>query len=155
MRVAVALLVLLWSSAAAAQQYGQETRAPVPSGGPPPTGAPPPPGVRAPEGIPEPPSETERFDDPAAPPPAVAPPTFVEPVDVAARPAVPPPGTGTDEKPAKTSKTAAPNVVRVYKDQNGYVLLVDGKPTMVLGMNWGYMPIGENYTTISGASPMR
>ena len=146
MRVAVALLVLLWSSAAAAQQYGQETRAPVPSGGPPPTGAPPPPGVRAPEGIPEPPSETERFDDPAAPPPAVAPPTFVEPVDVAARPAVPPPGTGTDEKPAKTSKTAAPNVVRVYKDQNGYVLLVDGKPTMVFGMNWGYMPIGENYT---------
>ncbi len=146
MRVAVALLVLLWSSAAAAQQYGQETRAPVPSGGPPPTGAPPPPGVRAPEGIPEPPSETERFDDPAAPPPAVAPPTFLEPVDVAARPAVPPPGTGTDEKPAKTSKTAAPNVVRVYKDQNGYVLLVDGKPTMVFGMNWGYMPIGENYT---------
>ena len=142
MRVAVALLVLLWSSAAAGQQYGEETRAPVPSGGPPPTGAPPPPGVRSPIGLPDPPDEEERFDDPAAPPPAVAPPTLTEPVDVSKRAAVPPPGTKAEE----VVKTAGPNVVRVHKDQNGYVLLVDGKPTMVFGMNWGYMPIGENYT---------
>ena len=40
---------------------------------------------------------------------------------------------------------SAPNVVRVHKDERGYQLLVDGKPTMVFGMNWGYMPIGENY----------
>jgi hypothetical protein len=39
-----------------------------------------------------------------------------------------------------------PNVVRVHKDQRGYQLLVDGKPTMVFGMNWDYMPIGQNYT---------
>ena len=58
------------------------------------------------------------------------------------RPAVPPPGSPA----AATTKTAGPNVVKVYKDENGYVLLIDGKPTMVFGMNWGYMPIGENYT---------
>ena len=39
-----------------------------------------------------------------------------------------------------------PNLVQVYKDERGSLLLVDGKPTMVFGMNWGYMPIGENYT---------
>jgi hypothetical protein len=142
MRIALALLFLLWSSAAAAQQYGEQTRSPVPSGGPPPTGAPPPPGVRAPIGVPEPPLESDRLDDPAAPPPAVSPPAFIEPVDVSERPAVPPPGTEVDE----VVKTAEPNVVKVHKDENGYVLLVDGKPTMVFGMNWGYMPIGENYT---------
>ncbi len=38
-----------------------------------------------------------------------------------------------------------PNVVRVRKDARGYALMVDGRPTMVFGMNWGYMPIGENY----------
>jgi hypothetical protein len=143
MRFAVALLVVLWSAAAAAQQYGEETRVPTPSGGPPPpTGAPPPPGAPGPV-VPygEPVVDTERLDDPAAPPPAVAPPTFT-PVDAGERPAIPPPGTPKEA----TTKTAGPNVVKVYKDENGYVLLVDGKPTMVFGMNWGYMPIGENHT---------
>ena len=147
MRIAVALLVVFWSAGAAAQQFGEKPRAPTPSGGPaPPTGAPPPPGAPTPP-IPyeEPAVEAERFDDPGAPPPAVAPPTLTpsgEPADVSTRPAAPPPG--ASEK--ATTKTAGPNVVKVYKDKNGYVLLVDGKPTMVFGMNWGYMPIGENYT---------
>ena len=47
------------------------------------------------------------------------------------------------QKPAP--KTDGPNVVKVHKDVNGYKLIVDGEPTMVFGMNWGYMPIGENY----------
>jgi len=38
-----------------------------------------------------------------------------------------------------------PHVVKVHKDERGYQLLVDGKPTMVFGMNWDYIPIGENY----------
>jgi len=41
---------------------------------------------------------------------------------------------------------SGPQVVRVHKDDKGYKLLVDGEPTMVFGMNWGYMPIGENYS---------
>ncbi|RPJ47107.1 MAG: glycosidase, partial [Candidatus Latescibacterota bacterium] len=34
---------------------------------------------------------------------------------------------------------------RVVSDDAGQKLLVDGKETMVFGMNWDYMPIGENY----------
>lgn len=37
------------------------------------------------------------------------------------------------------------NLVRVHKDAKGYQILVDGKPTMIFGMNWDYVPIGENY----------
>jgi beta-galactosidase len=44
------------------------------------------------------------------------------------------------------NKAQQPNVVEVHKDDRGYQLMVDGTPTMVFGMNWGYMPIGENYT---------
>jgi beta-galactosidase len=40
----------------------------------------------------------------------------------------------------------APHVVKTYRDERGHLLLVDGVPTMVYGMNWGYMPIGENYS---------
>ena len=36
--------------------------------------------------------------------------------------------------------------VSVLKDAQGMKLQVDGRDFMVLGMNWGYMPIGENYT---------
>ncbi len=43
------------------------------------------------------------------------------------------------------SAWAAPNHVTIQKDDAGYKLLVDGEPTFVRGMNWGYMPIGENY----------
>ena len=39
---------------------------------------------------------------------------------------------------------AAPGVV--HSDDVGHQLLVDGEPLWVKGMNWGYMPIGENYT---------
>ena len=36
--------------------------------------------------------------------------------------------------------------IKVVNDKDGSRLLVDGKEFMVLGMNWGYMPIGQNYT---------
>ncbi|HSN85074.1 MAG TPA: glycoside hydrolase family 2 TIM barrel-domain containing protein, partial [Polyangiales bacterium] len=68
-----------------------------------------------------------------ATPPSEAPPP---------QPAVAPPGA----RAPPTQTTVGPNDVEVYKDENGYVLMIDGKPTMVFGMNWGYMPIGENYT---------
>ncbi|MEM9489753.1 MAG: glycoside hydrolase family 2 TIM barrel-domain containing protein, partial [Myxococcota bacterium] len=40
---------------------------------------------------------------------------------------------------------AQTNKVEVYKDDTGFKLKVDGKDLMVLGMNWTYVPIGENY----------
>ncbi len=39
-----------------------------------------------------------------------------------------------------------PNTVTIHHDADGYTLLVDGEVTMVRGMNWGYMPIGQNYS---------
>jgi hypothetical protein len=36
--------------------------------------------------------------------------------------------------------------IRVVSDDTGQRLQVDGRDFMVLGMNWGYMPIGQNYT---------
>jgi len=40
---------------------------------------------------------------------------------------------------------AAANTVRVVTDPEGQRLQVDGRDFMVFGMNWGYMPIGQNY----------
>lgn len=36
--------------------------------------------------------------------------------------------------------------VTIHADAGGWKLQVAGRDFMVLGMNWGYMPIGENYT---------
>ncbi len=36
--------------------------------------------------------------------------------------------------------------IRILKDETGSRLQVDGEDFMVLGMNWGYMPIGQNYS---------
>lgn len=55
------------------------------------------------------------------------------------------PVTGTAAAPPAAAP-AGPNRVKVDKDAQGYRLLVDGRPTMVFGMNWDYVPIGENYT---------
>ena len=38
------------------------------------------------------------------------------------------------------------NVVELYRDENGWKLVADGEPVYVFGMNWGYVPIGENYS---------
>ena len=41
---------------------------------------------------------------------------------------------------------AQPNEVVVFHDDQGWKLQVDGKDFMVFGMNWGYIPIGQNYS---------
>jgi hypothetical protein len=46
---------------------------------------------------------------------------------------------------AQSADTDMPEIKVVY-DEGGSRLQVDGKDFMVLGMNWGYMPIGQNYT---------
>ena len=127
MRLALVLVCsLLWPAVSAAQQFEEETSAPTPSG--PPQESPPPVTGEFPPR--EPGTDAERPLDPEPPPNAPA-----------ARPPAPPPGTRVGPVKADT-----PNVVRVRKDEGGYMLQVDGRPTMVFGMNWGYMPIGENYT---------
>lgn len=52
-----------------------------------------------------------------------------------------------------TSAVAAPNFVQTVKDAQGWRLMVDGSPTMVFGMNWGYMPIGQNYSWVLWHQP--
>jgi hypothetical protein len=42
--------------------------------------------------------------------------------------------------------TAAATEAHVVHDDRGWKLQVDGKDFMVRGMNWGYSPIGENYS---------
>ncbi len=44
-----------------------------------------------------------------------------------------------------TSAAAEPTKTEVYSDEAGFKVLIDGEETMLFGMNWGYMPIGENY----------
>jgi hypothetical protein len=36
--------------------------------------------------------------------------------------------------------------VSILKDMNGHTLVVDGKPFIINGMNWDYIPIGQNYS---------
>ena len=127
MRIALALVFLFWSATAAAQQFEDETRAPEPSGPPGDWETPRP--ADEPVFPPEEPG-APRPMDPAPPPPPAS-----------ARPPAPPAGTR-----APPIKTDGPNTVRVHKDAQGYQLRVDGTPMMVFGMNWGYMPIGQNYT---------
>ena len=38
------------------------------------------------------------------------------------------------------------NVVEVVQDNDGFKLQVDGEDFLVRGMNWGYIPIGSNYS---------
>lgn len=47
---------------------------------------------------------------------------------------------------AAAPAAAAPAVVRVVSGPDGHRLTVDGKPFMVLGMNWDYFPVGTNYS---------
>ena len=45
-----------------------------------------------------------------------------------------------------TSISAQTLNIEVISDHSGQRLQVDGQDFMVFGMNWGYMPIGQNYT---------
>ncbi|MEZ4472836.1 MAG: glycoside hydrolase family 2 TIM barrel-domain containing protein [bacterium] len=51
------------------------------------------------------------------------------------------------------SAWAAPQVVTTARDEGGWRLLVDGRPTMVFGMNWDYIPIGQNYAWVLWNQP--
>ncbi len=54
------------------------------------------------------------------------------------------PMAAAESRPATTAPTI--ETVRVVTDDDGHRLQVDGRDFMVFGMNWGYMPIGQNYT---------
>ena len=47
---------------------------------------------------------------------------------------------------AATANVAGATEAHVVHDERGYKLQVDGKDLMVRGMNWGYTPIGSNYS---------
>jgi hypothetical protein len=47
--------------------------------------------------------------------------------------------------PAVVRAQSTPTSIRVVSDDTGTALQVNGQDFMVFGMNWGYMPIGENY----------
>ena len=36
--------------------------------------------------------------------------------------------------------------ITIVNDDEGSMMLVDGKPFMINGMNWDYFPIGTNYS---------
>lgn len=71
-------------------------------------------------------------------------------VDPRIRARIPPPGTRLPPElqrpPAPPPRTEGPQRVTVYRDDRGFKLQVDGNDFMVLGMNWSYVPIGENYS---------
>ena len=47
----------------------------------------------------------------------------------------------TEPTPAEDPRTAY-----IRQDDAGYQLIFNGEPYFIEGMNWGYMPIGENYS---------
>jgi hypothetical protein len=61
--------------------------------------------------------------------------------------AAPPPDPGAPPAPP-AAPPALPGAqsVHVVHDSKGFKLQVDGRDTMVFGMNWGYSPIGTNYS---------
>jgi len=54
---------------------------------------------------------------------------------------------------AATAAVSAEPDVSILSDIEGQKLLLDGEDTMVFGMNWGYVPIGENYLYNLWAQP--
>ena len=50
------------------------------------------------------------------------------------------------EAPASTAAYAASPTAYVHQDNQGQQLIYRGEPYLVRGMNWGYMPIGQNYS---------
>ncbi|MEZ4297318.1 MAG: glycoside hydrolase family 2 TIM barrel-domain containing protein [Polyangiaceae bacterium] len=87
---------------------------------------------------------------PTAPPASTegAPSGSPPPGETGSLPAVPlphgaPPGSPESAAPAPAS---GPMVARIVRDDGGMRLQIDGKDTLVRGMNWGYSPIGTNYS---------
>jgi len=55
--------------------------------------------------------------------------------------------------PAQPALTDSRPVVRVVAEEAGMKLQVGGRDFMVLGMNWDYIPIGQNYSWILWVQP--
>ena len=80
----------------------------------------------------EPPAEAPTPEEPPAEAPIQEAPPAAEPAEVAPATIRTPDGAG--------------NVVEVYRDDQGWKLKADGEDLFLFGMNWGYVPIGENYS---------
>jgi len=135
-------LALLWRPATVhAQTDGPPVSPPPPGGGdsgPPGTGGPDVPGVDVDDRAPD---VEAAPDDPPGPTPI---PPDTPPPDQAAVPNVPP--SPSRAAPRHDRRREGPHQVRVHRSPAGWTLRVDGADFMVFGMNWDYLPIGENYT---------
>lgn len=100
----------------------------------------------------------ETTPTPEDPSPLVSPPE--DPQSPATAEPTPPPGLTPelDAAPAPAPSTVSPppsaevlppppaSAIGVVRDAEGYRLMVNGAPMLIQGMNWGYMPIGQNYS---------
>ena len=57
------------------------------------------------------------------------------------------------EPEAELEKFVSTKEVEVYADEQGQHLLYQGEPYFIRGMNWGYVPIGTNYSYNFWAEP--
>ena len=51
-----------------------------------------------------------------------------------------------DEPAQQPDARSGANQIEVVKGDDGWRIRVDGKDTFLFGMNWGYMPVGRNYS---------
>ena len=82
-------------------------------------------------------------------PDAPSAPTVVIPGQEPARVRTPPPEETKVKPPSAPVETKkkreGPDIVKVFRDDKGWKLKVNGEDFMVYGMNWAYIPIGFNY----------
>ncbi|MEL6183750.1 MAG: glycoside hydrolase family 2 TIM barrel-domain containing protein [Myxococcota bacterium] len=57
-----------------------------------------------------------------------------------------PAASSTPRVRGRSAPKSGPATVKTVKDADGWRLMVDGEPFMVLGMNWDYFPVGTNYS---------
>jgi beta-galactosidase len=50
------------------------------------------------------------------------------------------------QQPNESQTKTEEHKVTIYSDDQGSILIANGRPFFVQGMNWGYMPVGENYS---------
>ena len=85
--------------------------------------------------------DSARQPSPASQPPGgVQPPPPPQP-----GPALAPAQSAPPVRAAQEPRLRAAQDVRVVADAGGLKLRVDGRDTMIYGMNWDYVPIGQNY----------
>ncbi len=116
--------------------------------GPKPPNAPP---SAAPSAPPPPSGTSAQNPSPPNAPPATPPPATPAPSAPPAPPAIPlphgaPPSGSAAPPPSTPPLAPSTKGVHVVHDDKGFKLQIEGRDTMVLGMNWGYSPIGTNYS---------